>query len=170
MKKFSLILIIAMLLVGGAVGALSTSAQAQFAPGYSYPPPPPNPYVNPWVGTNTPWVYYNGDWFLNGILYYFFGPRHGWAPYYAYPPTYIVRPPAWYAPKWQVWYRGHPRYYQTFVQRYPYWQGHKVGHRYNEHFYNQHHRGQGEGWHKGFHSGPPPERRGPEPGHGRRHD
>ncbi len=33
-------------------------------------------------------VYYNGDWFLNGILYYFFGPRYGWAPYYAYAPTY----------------------------------------------------------------------------------
>ena len=60
----------------------------------------------PYVGPNTPWVYNTGDWFLNGILYYFFGPRYGWAPYYAYPETYVVRPGQWYGPKWQGWYRA----------------------------------------------------------------
>ena len=93
MKKLSVILVLAILLVGGAVGAISTPAYAQ---GYSYPPPPQNPYSTPWVGANTPWVYYNGDWFLNGVLHYFFGPGYGWAPYYSYAPTYIVRPGKWY--------------------------------------------------------------------------
>ena len=94
MKKLSLVLVIAMLLAGLAAGAISTPADAQGYPAYSYPAPPRSPYANPWVGPNTPWVHYNGDWFLNGMLYYFFGPRYGWAPYYAYAPTYIVRPNA----------------------------------------------------------------------------
>jgi hypothetical protein len=105
MRKLSFILVLAILLAGGAVTAMSAPSYAQ---GYNYPPPPPDPYATPWVGPNTPWVYYNGDWFLNGILQYFFGNRYGWAPYYAYAPTYIVRPNQWYAPRWNVWYKQNP--------------------------------------------------------------
>jgi hypothetical protein len=148
MKKLSLVLALAILLAGGAVIAMSAPSHAQ---GYYYPPPPQNPYATPWVGPNTPWVYYNGDWFLNGVLYHFFGTRYGWAPYYAYSPTYIVRPSHWYAPKWHAWYRGHPRYWKDFHRAYPYWVGHREGRGYDRKFYERHHRGQGRGWHKGFH-------------------
>jgi hypothetical protein len=151
MKKVSFILVLAILLAGGAVGTLSTSSYAQV---YAYPPPPQNLYANPWVGPNTPWVYYNGDWFLNGVLYYFFGNRYGWAPYYAYAPTYIVRPQVWYAPRWNAWYRGHPTYWKNFYRKYPYWRGHQYGYRYDRNFYEKYHRGQGGGWQKGFHGGP----------------
>lgn len=165
MKKFTLILLMAVLLAGGAVVARSGPSQAQ---GYEYPPPPADAYAYPWVGPSTPWVYYNGDWFLNGLLYYFFGPQYGWCPYYAYPPTYIVRPPEWYAPRWLTWYRGHPTYWQHFTQAYPYWRTHRQGQRYSERFYEEHHRGQGGGWQKGFHGATPapghPEGRGPAPG------
>jgi hypothetical protein len=151
MKKLTFILVLAILLGGGALGAMSTPSQAQ---GYAYPPPPQNPYANPWVGPNTPWVHYNGDWFLNGILYYFFGPQYGWAPYYSYAPTYIVRPETWYAPMWHTWYQGNPRYYETFRRQYPYWSTHRVGERYGPEFYERHHRGQGSGWQKGFQGRP----------------
>jgi hypothetical protein len=147
MKKISLILVLAILLGAGAFAAMSTPAQAQ---AYTYPPPPPQPYATPWVGSNTPWTYYNGDWFLNGILYYFFGP-YGWAPYYAYPPTYIVRPPDWYGPRWLTWYRGHPQHWRSFLRTYPYWRSHHEGERYSRRFYEEHHRGQGGGWQQGFH-------------------
>ncbi len=146
MKKLSFILMIAILLAGGALGAMSRPAYAQV-----YAPPPLHPVSAPWVGTNTPWVFYHGDWFLNGTLYYFFGPKYGWAPYYAYGPTYIVRPNHWYAPKWQTWYQKHPNYWDNFHRQYPYWRGHQYGHRYDENFYHRYHHGQGEGWHKGFH-------------------
>jgi len=151
MKKLTFILVIAILLAGGAVAAMSASSYAQ---GYAYPPAPADPAAQPWVGSNTPWVYYNGDWFLNGILYYFFGPRYGWAPYYAYPPTYILRPGDWYAPMWFAWYQGNPQYYQQFQQAYPYWRGHREGQRYDQNFYEQHHSGQGGGWQKGFQGRP----------------
>src|SRR5271157_1130527 len=121
MKKIAFFLALAILLAGGAVTAMSAPSYAQ---AYQYPPPPSDPYASPWVGGNTPWVYYNGDWFLNGILYYFFGPQYGWAPYYSYPPTYIERPGTWYAPRWLAWYQGNPQYYQQFQQAYPYWRGH----------------------------------------------
>lgn len=147
MKRLILIPVMAALLAGGAIGVLPGPSQAQV---YRYAPPPANIYGNPWVGPNTPWVYYNGDWFLNGVLYYFFGPRYGWAPYYAYAPTYIVRPPTWYGAKWHAWYRGHPRYWTTFHQKYPYWAGHRHSHRYDRRFYERHHRGYGRGWHKGY--------------------
>jgi hypothetical protein len=130
----------------------SAPANAQV---FNYPAPPANPYANPWVGPNTPWVYYNGDWFLNGILHYFFGPQYGWAPYYAYAPTYVVRPSNWYGPMWLTWYKERPVYYRNFYRDYPYWVGHREGHRYNRVFYERHHRGQGGGWHKGFHDGSP---------------
>lgn len=135
----------------GAVTGLSAPSYAQV---YEYPPPPADIYSEPWVGPNTPWVYYNGDWFLNGILYFFFGPEYGWCPYYAYPPTYIVRPHRWYAPLWLSWYQGHPVYWQNFQRAYPYWRGHAVGHHYDLNFYEQHHRGQGGGWQKGFQGRP----------------
>lgn len=153
MKKLSLLLLIAVLLAGSAVGPISTPAYAQGYSGYNYPPPPRNPYANPWVGPSTPWVYYNGDWFLNGTLQYFFGPKYGWAPYYAYAPNYIVRPNNWYAPKWNAWYHGNPHYWQNFHRNYPYWQGHRQGHRYDQRFYNEHHPGQGGGWHQGHRDG-----------------
>ncbi len=114
MKKLITLLMLAILLAGGALAALPAASQAQV-----YPPPPVRPVATPWVGPNTPWVYYNGDWFLNGVLQYFFGPRYGWAPYYAYPRTYIVRPGNWYAPKWHDWYRAHPAYWNNFHSQLP---------------------------------------------------
>ena len=124
-------------------------------------PRPQNPYASPWVGSNTPWTYYNGDWFLNGILYYFFGNNYGWAPYYSYAPTYIVRPNDWYAPRWNTWYQQNPHYWQSFTQRYPYWRGHQYTQRYDQNFYNQHHRDQGDGWNQGFHGVRPSGATGP---------
>jgi hypothetical protein len=163
MKKLSLTLMIAILLAVGAVAATSAPSSAQV---YAYPAPPANIYATPWVGANTPWVYYRGDWFLNGVLQYFYGPRYGWAPYYAYPTTYIVRPQTWYAPKWNAWYQGHPRYWNNFHHNYPYWRNHSYTRRYDQRFYNQHHHGQG-GWHQGYHGHP---YKGPDRGHGFRPD
>ena len=164
MKKLTFILVLAILLGGGALAAMSTPSHAQ---GYAYPPPPPNPYASPWVGPNTPWVYYNGDWFLNGILYYFFGPQYGWGPYYAYAPIYIVRPETWYAPRWNAWYQGNPHYWESFRREYPYWSRHRTGERYGREFYERHHKAQGGGWQKGFQGRtvekPHPEGRRPGP-------
>ena len=151
MKKSTFILMTAILLAGGAVSGLPALSHAQ---GYEYPPPPENSYASPWVGPDTPWVYYNGDWFLDGVLYYYYGPEYGWAPYYAYDAGYIVRSDIWYAPRWQVWYRGRPQYLERFQEQYPYWRAHHEGERYDRRFYEQHHRGQSGGWQKGFHGGP----------------
>ena len=145
MKNLSFVLVIAILLAGGAIGAMSAFSQAQV-----YAPPPPRPVLTPWVGTNTPWVFYKGDWFLNGILYFFFGPKIGFAPYYAYSPVYIVRPNNWYEPRWNTWYQGHPEYWKNFERQYPYWRGHQPGKHYDQNFYNRYHSGQGGGWQKGF--------------------
>jgi hypothetical protein len=90
MKRLSLILAVAILLTGGAIGAISGPSYAQGYGGYNYPPPPPNIYGTPWVGTNTPWTFYNGDWFLNGILYFFFGNQYGWASYLYYKTQLLV--------------------------------------------------------------------------------
>ena len=92
---------------------------------------------------------------------HFFGNQYGWAPYYAYPPTYIVRPNNWYGPKWNTWYQRNPHYWQNFEQKYPYWRGHHVGQRYDQNFYNTYHRGQGGGWNQGFHGVRPPGTAGP---------
>jgi hypothetical protein len=162
MKKLTLILVLAILLGGGALTALSTPCYAQ---GYVYPPPPADPYSAPWVGPQTPWVYFNGDWFLNGILYYFFGPQYGWCPYYAYPTAYIVRPQRWYAPMWQTWYSGHPTYWNHFRQAYPYWRSHRVGQHYDQRFYEQHHHGHPGDWQKGFRGHPAGPPRPGGPGH-----
>jgi hypothetical protein len=145
-KKSILFAFLALFLAGCATGPMYTPAYGQV-----YAPPPQNLYAAPWVGSNTPWVFYNGDWFLNGMLYYYFGPRYGWAPYYTYAPTYIVRPSSWYAPKWNSWYRAHPAYWNHLVQKYPYRRNHRPGQHYDQRFYETHHRGQGGGWHKGFH-------------------
>jgi hypothetical protein len=167
MKRLSLIFALVILLAGCAVGPTSTPSYSQGYGGdqgyggYNYPPPPQNAYANPWVGNNTPWTYYKGDWFLNGILQQYFGNQYGWAPYYAYPPTYIARPQTWYAPQWNTWYQRNPHYWQNFEQRYPYWRGHRVGQHYDENFYNKHHRGQGGGWNQGFHGVRPPTPTGP---------
>ncbi len=161
MKRHSLIFVLVILLAGCAVGPTSTPSYAQGYGGYNYPPPPSNPYATPWVGANTPWVFYQGDWFLNGLLYSFFGNQYGWAPYYSYPPTYIVRPYTWYEPRWNTWYQHNPHYWQSFNQKYPYWRGHHAGQRYDQNFYNAHHRGQGGGWNQGFHGVRPPGATGP---------
>jgi len=150
MKKIAFILMIAISLAGGAVAVMSTPSYAQ---AYEYPPAPPDPYEYPWVGPDTPWVYYNGDWFLNGVLYYFYGPDYGWGPYYAYAPNYIVRPGTWYAPRWLAWYQRQPQYWESFHRQYPYWREHREGQRYNEKFFEEHHHGQGGGWQKGFQGG-----------------
>jgi hypothetical protein len=164
MKKFGLVLALAILLAGGALTAMSAPAYAQ---PYEYPPPPADRYATPWVGPDTPWVFYNGDWFLNGVLYYFFGPQYGWGPYYAYETTYIVRPGNWYGPMWNTWYVGHPNFWVVFNQQYPYWRGHQHGHHYDQKFYEQHHHGQGGGWQKGFggHAGGKPHPEGMKKGH-----
>ncbi len=161
MKKLIFVLAIAILVAGGAVGAMSTPSYAQGYGGYNYPPPPQNTYASPWVGSNTPWTYYNGDWFLNGILYYFFGNNYGWAPYYSYPQTYIDRPNDWYGQRWNTWYQRNPNYWKSFTQRYPYWRNHQYTQHYDQKFYEQHHRGQGGGWNQGFHGVRPAGTTGP---------
>jgi hypothetical protein len=145
MKKIFLVLMTAVLLAGGALALTPAPSYAQV-----YPPPPADIHASPWVGDDTPWVYYNGDWFLDGVLYYFFGPKYGWAPYYAYGPSFIVRPNNWYGSRWSSWYRGHPNYHAGFKQQYPHYVAHQQGRVYTQKFYEQHHSGQGGGWHKGF--------------------
>ena len=151
MKKIAFILMIAISLAGGAVAVMSSPSYAQV---YDYPSQPQDPYESPWVGPDTPWVYYNGDWFLNGVLYYFYGPDYGWGPYYAYSPDYIVRPETWYGPRWLLWYNVRPQYWESFHRHYPYWREHRQGQHYGQEFFEQHHHGQGGGWQKGFHRGP----------------
>ena len=148
MKKLIFLMVLAIVVAGGAVAALPGPSQAQII---ELQIAPPDPCGQPWVGPDTSWVYYNGDWFLNGILYYFFGSRYGWAPYYSYAPTYIVRPGKWYGPKWEGWYRSNPHYWENFRRDYPYWRDHRHGRRYDQNFYNEHHHGQGGGWHRGWH-------------------
>ena len=157
MKKVGISLILALVLAGGLTGTVPSQAEG------SAPPPRPVAVATPWVGANTPWVFYQGDWFLNGVLYNYFGNRYGWAPYYAYAPTYIVRPTQWYAPRWNSWYKSHPVYWTNFQRQYPYWHGHKPGHVYDQNFYHKYHQGQGPGWQKGYQAGvhnPPPPAKG----------
>lgn len=167
MKKIALVLVTAFFLATGIVTVISSPSYAQ---SYDYPPPPADIYAQPWVGPDTPWVYYDGDWFLNGVLYYYFGPEYGWAPYYSYAPNYIVRPYSWYAPRWSSWYSANPLFYRSFLSRYPYWRGHREGQRYNRSFYEQHNHGQGGGWQRGFHGVAPGARHLPtmkvQPQHG----
>jgi hypothetical protein len=161
MKKQVLILALAILLAGCVGPQMAPPMNGQTYGGGYNALPPSNSYATPWVGANTPWVYYQNDWFLNGVLYHNYGNQYGWAPYYSYPPTYIVRPNNWYGPRWHTWYQQNPQYHQNFTQKYPYWRGHHSGQRYDQNFYNQHHQGQGGGWHKGFHGGQTPGTYGP---------
>ena len=163
------ILLVSALTLGGCAGPYQ--GMGSYDQGYGgtyYASPPQNLYAAPWVGPNTPWVFYRGDWFLNGMLYNYYGNQYGWAPYYAYPTTYIVRPNTWYEPKWNGWYQQHPQYWKTFSQKYPYWRNHRYGQHYDQNFYNRYHRGQGGGWQQGFHghaiARPQPEVRKPGPG------
>ena len=152
MLSWASILLISTLTVVGCVSPNAGIAPSTPYYGGTYEAPPPQySYATPWVGPNTPWIYYQGDWFLNGLLYYNYGDRYGWAPYYAYPTTYIVRPAHWYEARWNNWYQQHPQYVQTFTQRYPYWRTHHYGQHYDQNFYNRYHPGQGAGWQKGFH-------------------
>ena len=153
MKRRILILALTILLTGGVIGAMSAPSCAQDNADYNYPPPPADPYATPWVGSNTPWTFYQGDWFLKGILYNFFGNQNGWAPYYSYSSNYIVRPNDWYEPRWNAWYQRNPHYWNDFQRQYPYWRGHQPGKHYGQNFYNKYHRGQGAGWHQGFQGG-----------------
>ena len=58
MKKVGISLMLAMLLAGGVMGAVPSQAQV-----YAPPPQGPVAVMTPWVGANTPWVFYQGDWF-----------------------------------------------------------------------------------------------------------
>jgi hypothetical protein len=144
MKKLGLILALAILLAGGMLGVMSISsgAQERVVTTYQYPPPPLNPLEHPWVGPKSPWVYYHGDWFLKGELYYYYGPKLGWAPYFSFDPSYIKRPAEWYDPRWNAWYEQHPQYWAKFQAAYPWWTEHRMGTAYEEEFYRKHHPGE----------------------------
>jgi hypothetical protein len=104
MLSWASILLVGTLTVVGCAGPYSGVAPTSPYYGGTYATGlPQDPYASPWVGPNTPWVFYQGDWFSNGMLYYFYGNQYGWAPYYAYPSTYIVREVYWYGPKWTTW-------------------------------------------------------------------
>ncbi len=147
MKRSIIFLLLVITLAGGAIVAMSGPSSAQ---GYYMARPVQPVVVQPYVGTNTPWTFYKGDWFMNGILYYFFGPKIGFAPYYAYPQVYIVRPQNWYAPGWNAWYQARPQYWNNFERQYPQWRAHQIGTHYDQNFYNRYNRGQGGGWNRGF--------------------
>ncbi len=141
MKKASILLALIIFLIGGAIVTMSSPVLAQ----------PHPPHQGPWTGQNTPWTYYHGDWFKNGVLHYFYGNQHGWAPYYSHRPANVERPGEWYGDKWEHWYREHPKDMENFEHQYPYWRNHQVGEQYNESFYKQHHHGHGGGWQKEYH-------------------
>ncbi|MFZ2087420.1 MAG: hypothetical protein WAU47_02505 [Desulfobaccales bacterium] len=145
MKNIRILLVLTVLLTGGAAGALSWPAQAQVCA-----PPPFHAAGAPWVGPNTPWVYYNGDWFHNGQLHHFFGPKYGWAPYNVHPPVHVVRPAQWYGPKWQAWYQANPHHWKKFHHRHPHWRGHRAGHPYPGGYYSMHRPVHGKGWKKRY--------------------
>ena len=90
MKKASILLALTILLIGGVIVALSSPSLAQGDP------PPHGPFVGP----KTPWTFFHGDWFKNGVLHYNYGPKPGWAPYYAHPPGPVERPGEWYGEKY----------------------------------------------------------------------
>ena len=142
MKNIRILLALTILLTGGAAAALSLPAQAQVCgPVAAYSP------GAPWVGANTPWVYYNGDWFHNGTLHNYYGPQYGWAPHNAYAPVHLVRPAQWYGPKWHSWYQARPHYWKHFHHQYPHWRGHRAGHPYDGGYYSMR-PGPGKGWKK----------------------
>ena len=125
-----------------------------YAQAYHYPPPPSDPYATPWVGSNTPWVYYNGDWFLNGILYYFFGPQIRLGPVLLLCSHLYRETQHLVCSEVADVVQGHPDYCQHFQQAYPYWREHRQGRRYDEKFFEQHQHGQVGEWQKGFRGHP----------------
>jgi hypothetical protein len=141
MKKASILLALTILLIGGLILSASSPALAQPGPHHG----------GPWTGPNTPWSYYHGDWFKNGVLHYFHGNKNGWAPYYSKHPGNVERPGEWYGEKWENWNRQHPQNMEHFEHQYPYWRGHRVGEQYNENFYNRYNHGQGGGWQREYH-------------------
>ena len=145
MKKLSLMLALAILLAGGAIGATSTSSGAQV-----YPPPPQNLYATPWVGANTPWVFYNGDWFLNGSSALLFWPST-WMGSLLRLCSYLYRQTqSLVCASVECVVPGTPALLEEFSSPISLLAEHRYGHRYNENFYHQHHRGQGAGWQKGL--------------------
>ncbi len=155
MKKLSFIMVAAVMLAVVLQGTISAPALAQSvsveAKSYTYPAPPQKPAEHPWVGPNTPWTYYNNDWFYKGTLYYDYGER-GWAPYYSYETTTVTRPSDYYDTKWSVWYQKNPTYTETLIREHPYWKEHHVGTVYNENFYITHDKREGENrWRRAWH-------------------
>jgi uncharacterized membrane protein YgcG len=160
---------LALCLIGWVVSIAAAQEEGEFVgPG---PGPPEEVQVvavgAPWVGPNTPWVFYNNNWYYNGILYAFFGSL-GWWPYGYYGNTLIVRDVEWYGPRWNTWYREHPRYWNDFHRHYHGghhwhrgWHGHDAWHhrhhgnlrRHHHHGDYGHHGGHGHhGWHGHHHN------------------
>ena len=151
MKKISFILMTAILLAGGAVAVMSTHSYAQV---YEYPPPPSDPSASPWVRSDTPWVYYDGDWFMNGILYYYYGPDYGGPPITLILSAILSDPePGMLRDGWRG-IRGSLLTWRVFNGSILVGRGHRQGQRYSQKFYEQHHGGQGGGWQQGL-QGPP---------------
>jgi hypothetical protein len=136
MKKASILLALAILLIGGIILTVSSPALAQMTSGSQQ---------GPYTGDNSPWTYYKGDWFKNGVLHYYYG-NNRWAPYYSKGPGSVQRPNEWYGEKWQTYNQQHPQNLTNFESQYPYWSSHQVGQKYDEKFYHQHHPEQGGGW------------------------
>ncbi len=166
MKKLILVLLLAVFVAGGTMAAMSAPASAQ---PYEYPAAPGDPYVNPWVGPGSCWVFYNGDWFCNGVLYYYFGPVYGWSPYWAFPVSFIVYEPYWYGPMWGAWFTAHPNVVNVFINTFPFWRSHHHGEHPDREFFEKHHGGKGSwqgGWkgHPGAKGGAPEHKGGPKGG------
>lgn len=98
----------------------------------------------PWVGPGTPWVFWNNNWYYNGILYAFYGAL-GWWPNGYYANNIIVRNDIWYGPRWHNWYRGHPIYWNNFRRHYG--RGHRWHHGYRGHDAWKGYRGHGRHGH-----------------------
>jgi hypothetical protein len=85
----------------------------------------------PYVGPGTPWFYFNDAWYLNGIMYGYYG-GYGWWPYGYYGPSYLARPNHWYGnPHWNNYYRNNPHHGQNFQNKYhggTKWHGRGPGH------------------------------------------
>lgn len=110
MKSLPKALLVSLLVLGimGGVVAIAAAQEAEVAV---------IAVGEPWVGPSTPWVFWNSNWYYNGILYGFYGPR-GWWPRSYYGNEFIVRNNVWYGPRWNNWYRGHPSYWRNFHRDY----------------------------------------------------
>jgi hypothetical protein len=125
----------------------------------------------PWVGPDTPWVFWNNNWYYNGILYAFYGPL-GWWPYGYYANNLIVRNYAWYGPRWNRWYRARPVYWRNFHRHYGngrHWHSSYRGHDAWRH--HRRHGGHGRNLTRGGHGRPHDHGRNlRHSGHGARRD